>query len=102
MRLSRINLAEPRAGGAAEGEGYTKRALLQLHTLFLGLFVEPFRTCLVEIGQARLGDNVISPEDIENLSLQKGRRFWLLDRALELRLCCRVISSSGLTAGLPC
>lgn len=49
MQLSRLNLSEPLAE-----TGHTKRALLQLHILFLGLFIEPFRRCLVDIGEARL------------------------------------------------
>jgi hypothetical protein len=49
MQLSRLNLANP-----LSIDWHTKRSLLQLHILFLGLFIEPYRSCLIDIGQSRL------------------------------------------------
>jgi hypothetical protein len=43
----------------------TKRALLQLHVLFLGLFIEPFRDCLVDLAKFRLGEAPIASENVD-------------------------------------
>jgi hypothetical protein len=75
MQLSQLNLADPLAE-----TGHTKRALLQLHILFLGLFIEPFRTCLVDIGNMRLGNLTASEQDrdvmeqIERQSIEAARQ----------------------------
>jgi hypothetical protein len=68
MQLSRLNLADPLAQ-----TGHTKRVLLQLHTLFLGLFVEPFRTRLVEIGNIRLGKIPASQQDRQIMEQIEGQ-----------------------------
>jgi hypothetical protein len=68
MQLSRLNLADP----LAETD-HTKRALLQLHILFLGLFIEPFRTCLVDIGNIRLGNITASRQDVEIMEQIEGQ-----------------------------
>jgi hypothetical protein len=60
MQLSQLSLANPLALN-----WHTKRSLLQLHILFLGLFVEPYRSCLVDIGRHRLYN---TPIDSGNLS----------------------------------
>lgn len=60
MQLSRLSLADP-----LTMNWNTKRALLQLHILFLGLFIEPYRTCLVDLGKFRLHDTSIEPQDLE-------------------------------------
>ncbi|PVH91055.1 hypothetical protein DM02DRAFT_373241 [Periconia macrospinosa] len=49
MQLGRLRLADP-----VTTNRHTKRSLLQLHVLFLGLVVEPYRNCLIEIGRFRL------------------------------------------------
>jgi hypothetical protein len=49
IQLSRLSLANPTTIGC-----HTKRSLLRLHTLFLGLVIEPYRSFLVEVGQSRL------------------------------------------------
>jgi hypothetical protein len=68
MRLSRLNLADPLAQ-----TGHTKRALLQLHTLFLGMFVEPFRKCLVDISSIRLGKTIASQQDWQIMEKIEGQ-----------------------------
>jgi hypothetical protein len=97
MQLSRLNLADPIAE-----TGHTKRALLQLHILFLGLFIEPFRTCLVDIGNIRLGN--ITPHDRtwKPWSGSKDRPLRLLASHLELRVCSRSINWYDLNAGSWC
>jgi hypothetical protein len=60
MQLSRLSLADP--FGMNRG---TKRALLQLHVLFLGLFVEPFRDCLVDLAEFRLGEAPLASENVD-------------------------------------
>jgi hypothetical protein len=62
MQLSRLNLEDPSAD-----TGQARRALLQLHILFLGLFIEPFRSCLVDIGNVRLGEKISTPTDVETM-----------------------------------
>ncbi|KAF2446652.1 hypothetical protein P171DRAFT_472109 [Karstenula rhodostoma CBS 690.94] len=62
MQLSRLSLADPFATS-----GPTKRSLLQLHILFLGLFIEPYRDCLVDLGRFRLDNPPIGSEDLEAL-----------------------------------
>ena len=51
MQLSRLSLADP-----LNMNWSTKRSLLQLHILFLGLLVEPFRDHLIDIARFRLGE----------------------------------------------
>jgi hypothetical protein len=46
---------------------HTKRSLLQLHILFLGLFVEPYRDSLVDLGRFRLSSTSIVPDDLDAL-----------------------------------
>jgi hypothetical protein len=60
MQLSRLNLADSQTI-----TWYTKRSLLQLHMLFLGLFNEPYRSCLVELGKSRLKDTRRTSDDVE-------------------------------------
>jgi hypothetical protein len=62
IQLSQLNLADPLAQ-----TGYTRRTLLQLHTLFLGLFFEPFRACLAELANIRLGNIAAKREDIAGM-----------------------------------
>lgn len=62
MQLARLDLSDP-----LTETGHTKRAVLQLHILFLGLFIEPFKACLVDLGQARLGQSTPSQEDMESM-----------------------------------
>jgi hypothetical protein len=51
IQLSCLSLANP-----LTIDWHTKQSLLRLHTLFLGLFIEPHRSCLIDIGQPRLCD----------------------------------------------
>jgi hypothetical protein len=62
MQLSRLSLADP-----LSMNWHTKRSLLQLHILFLGLFIEPYRKCLVDLGKIRLSDTPSEPEDLESM-----------------------------------
>ena len=62
MQLSRLSLADP-----LTMNWHTKRSLLQLHILFLGLFIEPYRDCLVDLGGFRLSNTPIESEDLEAL-----------------------------------
>ncbi|KAF1840741.1 uncharacterized protein K460DRAFT_294507 [Cucurbitaria berberidis CBS 394.84] len=59
MQLSRLSLADP-----FTMNWDTQRSLLQLHILFLGVFVEPFRTCLVDLGRSRLSNTSIDTNDL--------------------------------------
>jgi len=61
-QLKRLSLADPLAMN-----WHTKRALLQIHILFLGLFIGPYCNCLVDLGQFRLGRTSIEPGDLETL-----------------------------------
>jgi hypothetical protein len=60
MQLSRLHLEDSRTI-----TWNTKRSLLQLHMLFLGLFNEPYRTWLVELGKSRLQGSSSDSEDHE-------------------------------------
>ena len=64
MQLSSISISDP-----LTLDWHTKRSLLQLHIIFLGLFIEPYRTCLIDLGSFRIGDTnkSISKEDLEAL-----------------------------------
>jgi len=68
MQLSRLSIADP-----LTMDWTTKRALLQLHILFLGLFIEPYRTCLVELGKSRLNDTSIDSPDSETTKNVEGQ-----------------------------
>jgi hypothetical protein len=59
-RLSRLSVANPLSMSWS-----TKRSLLQLHILFLGLFIEPYRNYLVDLGKSRTGDVTIESEKLE-------------------------------------
>jgi hypothetical protein len=68
MQLSRLSLADPLAT-----TWYTKRSLLQLHILFLGLFIEPYRALLVDLGKSRLRDpasKLVNLEIMKNIEMQ--------------------------------
>jgi hypothetical protein len=62
MQLSRLSLAGP-----LTIRWHTKRSLLQLHILFLGLFIEPYRDCLVDLAKSRLSNTSIDSEDLDTL-----------------------------------
>jgi hypothetical protein len=62
IQLSRLSLADPLAMNS-----HTKRSLLQLHILFLGLFIEPYRSCLIDRGEILLGRALEDGEDLEAL-----------------------------------
>jgi hypothetical protein len=68
IQLKRLSLADPLAMN-----WHTKRTLLQLHILFLGLFIEPYRNCLVDLGLFRLGRTLIEPGDLETLKQVEGQ-----------------------------
>ncbi|KAL6706053.1 hypothetical protein ACN47E_006155 [Coniothyrium glycines] len=81
MQLSRLSLANP-----LTMDWHTKRTLLQLHILFLGVFLEPHRTFLVQLGRIRLGDTTIDAEEhnmLKNIEAQCN---------LAARQCSRVAS----------
>jgi hypothetical protein len=81
MQLSRLHLEDSRTIN-----WYTKRSLLQLHMLFLGLFNEPYRAWLVELGQSRLADSSSETEDFE---MMKNIERQCISAA---RQCARVMS----------
>lgn len=62
MQLSRLSSADP-----LTINWHTKRSLLQLHMLFLGLFIEPYRSYLVDLGRFRLSNTPIGSGDWETL-----------------------------------
>lgn len=62
MQLSRLSLADP-----LSMNWHSKRSLLQLHVLFLGLFIEPYRNCLLDLGLFRLNGVSIESQDLEIL-----------------------------------
>ena len=62
MQLSRLSLADP-----LTIRRDTRRSLLQLHILFLGLFIEPYRSCLLDLGKFRLSDTSFDSEDLNAL-----------------------------------
>jgi hypothetical protein len=62
MQLSRLSLTDP-----LTIRWHTKRSLLQLHILFLGLLIEPYRDCLVDLGKFRLSNTPIDSEDLDAL-----------------------------------
>jgi hypothetical protein len=64
IQLSRLSLADP-----LNMNWHTKRSLLQLHILFLGLFIEPYRSCLVDVGQSRLCDTPIEPGLLQTMKI---------------------------------
>jgi len=64
MQLSRLSLADP-----LTMNWHTKRSLLQLHILFLGLFIEPYRTCLVDLGRFRLNKTPMESENLEAMKI---------------------------------
>jgi hypothetical protein len=62
MQLSRLSLASP-----FTINWHKKRSVLQLHILFLGIFIEPIRGCLVDAGQLRMRDIPIEPLYLERI-----------------------------------
>jgi hypothetical protein len=62
IQLSRLSFADPMTLN-----WHTKRSLLQLHIIFLGLFIEPYRSCLVDVGQSRLCNTPIEPGLLETV-----------------------------------
>jgi hypothetical protein len=63
MQISRLNLTD-----SQDIKMYTKRSLLQLHMLFLGLFNEPYRSCLVDLGKCRLGECTSDPKHLHMMT----------------------------------
>jgi hypothetical protein len=63
MQLSRLNQADPQSIPL-----FTKRRLLHLHMLFLGLFNEPYRACLVNLGKSRSGVPTSQWDDLRILT----------------------------------
>jgi hypothetical protein len=61
-QLSRLSLADP-----FTMRWHTKRSLLQLHILFLGLFIEPYRDSLVDLGRLRLSSTSMDTDDLDAL-----------------------------------
>lgn len=66
MQLSQLSLANP-----LTMDRHTKRSLLQLHILFLGLLIQPYREFLAELGSIRLLNTPIDSEssNMEDLEL---------------------------------
>jgi hypothetical protein len=62
MQLSQLLVADP-----LTMSWHSKRSLLQLHLLFLGLFIEPHRRNLLDLGMYRLGNTRINSEDLDKL-----------------------------------
>jgi len=65
---------------------YTKRSLLQLHILFLGLFVEPYRNYVVDLAKFHIGDITLESEQLE------GWKHIEEQCILAARQCARVAS----------
>jgi hypothetical protein len=59
---------------------------LQFHILFLGLFVEPYRKCLLDLAAFRLSSTSIRAEDLEALKTVEEQC------VLAARQCARVVS----------
>lgn len=59
VRLSRLSLDDP-----SSFTWQTKRCLLQLHILFLGLFIEPHRDCLLDLAKYRLGTKTLDQGEL--------------------------------------
>lgn len=62
MQLSRLNHPDSMTVNWS-----TRRSVLQLHMLFLGLFIEPYRNCLVELGEFRMTNTAIESRNLEIL-----------------------------------
>ena len=62
MQLSRLSLTSPFTTNLT-----TKRSLLQTHILFLGIFVEPYRKYLVDLGSFRLSNELVEFDGLEDL-----------------------------------
>jgi hypothetical protein len=62
MQLSRLSLTSPFTTNLT-----TKRSLLQSHILFLGIFVEPYRKYLVDLGSFRLSNELVEFDGLEDL-----------------------------------
>jgi hypothetical protein len=62
MQLSQLSLADPLAMN-----WHSKRSILQLHVLFLGLLIEPYRKSLVNLGRYRLSNISAALEDLKVL-----------------------------------
>jgi hypothetical protein len=60
MRLSRISLGDP-----FTMDWHIKRSLLQLHILFLGLFIEPYRKCLTGLARIRLSNTLCALDELK-------------------------------------
>jgi hypothetical protein len=63
MQLSRLSLARPFSMNLS-----MKRSLLQIHILFLGIFSEPYRKCLVDLGNFRLSNASVEIDGLEDLT----------------------------------
>jgi hypothetical protein len=81
MQLSRLHRGNPHTIN-----WHTKRSLLQLHMLFLGLFIEPYRFLLVDLGKSRLINPSSKSEDLETMSNIE------MQCVLGARQCARVAS----------
>lgn len=60
MQLSRLNLADP-----LSMNWHMKGSLLKLHILFLGLVIELYRHCLVDLGRSRLSNTALESGSLE-------------------------------------
>jgi hypothetical protein len=81
IQLSRLSLADTKAMNWS-----SKRSLLPLHVLFLGIFTEPFKNCLVDLGRYRLSKVSVDPEDLKILKTVEEQS------ALAARQSSRVVS----------
>lgn len=63
MQLSRLHHHD-----SVKMDWSTKRSILQLHMLFLGMFIEPYRSCLIELGKFRLNNTANDAKNLENLN----------------------------------
>lgn len=64
MQLSRLSLAD-----LLTIDWHLKRSLLQFHILFLGLFIEPYWKCLLDLAAFCLNGTLIRLEDLETLRI---------------------------------
>ncbi|KAK7177929.1 hypothetical protein PSPO01_16022 [Paraphaeosphaeria sporulosa] len=62
MQFSRLSRAD-----LLTMERYTLRSALRMHMLFLAMFIEPYKQCLIDLGSFRLGEMPIEDEDLEAL-----------------------------------
>jgi hypothetical protein len=62
LQLRRLSLADP-----LPSDWHTRRSLFLLHILFLGIFIESHKNCLITLGDFRSGSAPLESGDLESL-----------------------------------